>query len=119
MKASTMVATLERLGVLPSINRPRVSNDNPFSKALFRTLKYCPAYPSRHFTDLPAAADWVEGSSSGTTTRISTARFGSSRRRTGTRAAKPRSLRNARRCLHARDNSIRNAGAAPHAIGPR
>jgi len=61
MKASTMVVTLERLGVLPSFSRPRVSNDNPFSEALFRTLKYCPAYPSRPFADLPAAADWVEG----------------------------------------------------------
>ena len=59
MKASTMVATLERLGVLPSFSRPRVSNDNPFSEALFRTLKYCPAYPSGPFADLPAAAAWV------------------------------------------------------------
>ena len=55
MKGSTMVATLERLGVLPSFSRPRVSNDNPFSEALFRTLKYCPTYPSRPFTDLDAA----------------------------------------------------------------
>lgn len=60
MKASTMVATLERLGVLPSSSRPRVSNDTPFSEALFRTLKYSSAYPSRPFTDLPAAADWIE-----------------------------------------------------------
>ena len=59
MKASTMVATLERLGVLPSFSRPRVSNDNPFSEALFRTLKYCPAYPSGPFIDLTAAAAWV------------------------------------------------------------
>jgi putative transposase len=61
MKASTMVATLERLGVLPSFSRPRVSNDNPFSEALFRTLKYCPAYPARPFGDLAAAATWVAG----------------------------------------------------------
>ncbi len=61
MQASTMIATLERLGVLPSCSRPRVRNDNPFSEALFRTLKYCPAYPSRPFTDLAAAATWVEG----------------------------------------------------------
>ena len=61
MTASTMVATLERLGVLPSFSRPRVSNDNPFSEALFRTLKYCPAYPSRPFTDLTAANTWMTG----------------------------------------------------------
>jgi putative transposase len=59
MKASTMVVTLERLGVLPSFSRPGVSNDNPFSEALFRTLKYCPAYPSKPFTDLAAATAWV------------------------------------------------------------
>ena len=59
IKGSTMVATLERLGVLPSFSRPRLSNDNPFSEALFRTLKYCPAYPSRPFTDLEAANTWV------------------------------------------------------------
>ena len=59
MKASTMVATLERLGVLPSFSRPRVSNDNPFSEALFRTLKYCPTYPSGPFADRTAAAAWV------------------------------------------------------------
>jgi putative transposase len=60
MKGTTMVATLERLGILPSFSRPRVSNDNPFSEALFRTLKYCPEYPSRPFADLAAARSWVE-----------------------------------------------------------
>ena len=59
MKGSTMVATLERLGVLPSFSRPRVSNDNPFSESLFRTLKYCAAYPSKPFADLDAANTWV------------------------------------------------------------
>ncbi|MEP7384601.1 MAG: hypothetical protein ABI910_23210 [Gemmatimonadota bacterium] len=46
-----MLATLERLGVLPSFSRTGVSNDNPYSKALFRTLKYSPRYPARHFVD--------------------------------------------------------------------
>lgn len=59
MKASTMVVTLERLGVLPSFSRPGVSDDNPFSEALFRTLKYCPTYPRKPFADCTAAADWV------------------------------------------------------------
>ncbi len=45
MKGSTMLVTLQKLGVVPSFSRPRVSDDNPFSEALFRTLKYCPAYP--------------------------------------------------------------------------
>jgi len=59
MKGATMLATLERLGVLPSFSRPSVSNDNPFSEALFRTLKYRPAYPERPFADLAAARRWV------------------------------------------------------------
>jgi putative transposase len=59
MKGATMVATLERLGVLPSFSRPGVSNDNPFSEALFRTLKYRPAYPEQPFADLGAARTWV------------------------------------------------------------
>ena len=59
MKGATMVATLERLGVLASFSRPSVSNDNPFSEALFRTLKYCPDYPTQPFADLGAARTWV------------------------------------------------------------
>ena len=59
MKGSTMLATLERLGVMPSFSRPHVSDDNPFSEALFRTLKYCPQYPVAPFADLDAARAWV------------------------------------------------------------
>ena len=47
------------MGVVLSHSRPRVSNDNAFSEALFRTLKYRPGYPSRAFVDLQAARDWV------------------------------------------------------------
>jgi putative transposase len=59
MKGSTMLATLQRLGVVPSFSRPRVSDDNPFSEALFRTLKYRPDYPSRPFASLIEAQSWV------------------------------------------------------------
>jgi len=59
MKGATMVATLERLGVLASFSRPGVSDDNPYSEALFRTLKYWPAFPTQPFADLPAARTWV------------------------------------------------------------
>ena len=59
MKGATMVATLERLGVLASFSRPGVSNDNPYSESLFRTLKYRPDYPSQPFADLAAARAWV------------------------------------------------------------
>jgi putative transposase len=60
MKGATMLATLQRLGVMPSFSRPAVSNDNPFSEALFKTLKYCPRYPEKPFADLGMARSWVE-----------------------------------------------------------
>ena len=59
MKGATLLATLERLGVATSFSRPSVSNDNPFSESLFRTLKYRPAYPSGPFESLDSAQDWV------------------------------------------------------------
>ncbi len=61
MKGSTMLATLQHLGVVASFSRPRVSNDNAFSEALFRTLKYRPEYPSRPFESLEKATSWVTG----------------------------------------------------------
>jgi putative transposase len=60
MKGATMLATLQRLGVVPSFSRPRVSDDNPYSESLFKTLKYCPEYPSRPFASLENANDWVK-----------------------------------------------------------
>ena len=59
MKGSTFLATLQWLGVVPSFSRPSVSDDNPFSEALFRTLKYRPAYPDRPFDSLDEARAWV------------------------------------------------------------
>jgi transposase InsO family protein len=59
MKGSTLLATLQSLGVVPSFSRPQVSDDNPFSEALFRTLKYCPAFPDGPFLSIEAARAWV------------------------------------------------------------
>ena len=59
MKGATMLATLYRLGIAPSFSRPRVSNDNPYSEALFKTLKYCPAFPERGFASIEEAREWV------------------------------------------------------------
>jgi transposase InsO family protein len=59
MKGVTMLKTLENLGVIPSFSRPSVSDDNPFSEALFKTLKYCPHYPRRPFADLDSACRWM------------------------------------------------------------
>ena len=54
-----MLATLQALGVMPSFSRPAVSNDNPYSESLFKTLKYRPNYSSRAFESLLAARQWV------------------------------------------------------------
>jgi putative transposase len=59
MKGETMLATMQRLGVAPSRSRPSVSNDNPYSESLFRTLKYRPAMPVKPFENLLQARRWV------------------------------------------------------------
>ena len=59
MKGATMLATLQRLGIVPSFSRPKVSDDNPYSESLFKTLKYCPQYPSKPFSSLDDAQAWV------------------------------------------------------------
>jgi putative transposase len=61
MKGATMLATMQRLGIVPSFSRPSVSDDNPYSESLFRTLKYRPNYPTKPFQSLLAATTWVEG----------------------------------------------------------
>lgn len=59
MKAATLRVTLEKLGVTSTFSRPRVSNDNPFSEAIFRTCKYVPNWPEGGFESLQAARNWV------------------------------------------------------------
>jgi len=61
MKGATMLATLHKLGVIPSFSRPSVSNDNPYSESLFRTMKYRPEYPSKPFDSIKQAQSWVDG----------------------------------------------------------
>ncbi len=61
MKGATMLATLQRLGVVPSFSRPSVSNDNPYSEALFKTVKYHPSFPDKPFDSLDQARQWVAG----------------------------------------------------------
>jgi transposase InsO family protein len=60
MKGATMLVTLQKLGVMPSFSRPSVSNDNPFSESLFKTLKYCPQYPTKPFESIEEATIWTE-----------------------------------------------------------
>ena len=60
MKSMTMKAKLVDLEIIGSYSRPRVSNDNPFSESLFRTVKYCPAWPSKGFATLDQAREWSQ-----------------------------------------------------------
>ena len=60
MKSFTLRAKLQELGIATSFSRPRVSNDNPYSESLFRTLKYSPSYPENGFSDISEARSWVK-----------------------------------------------------------
>ena len=59
LKATTVLAMLYWLGIKPSYSRPRVSDDNAFVEALFRTAKYRPEFPLRGFVELDAARQWA------------------------------------------------------------
>lgn len=60
MKGATMLATLQRLGIAPSFSRPKVSDDNPFSESLFKTVKHFPSFPEHGFASIEKARKWVE-----------------------------------------------------------
>ena len=59
MKGATMLATMQNLGIVPSFSRPSVSNDNPYSESLFKTLIYTPTYPAQPFDNINEAQQWV------------------------------------------------------------
>ncbi len=61
LKATTVLAMLNWLGVKPSYSRPRVSDDNAYAESLFRTAKYRPEFPTRGFADLDEARAWAAG----------------------------------------------------------
>ena len=59
VKATTVLAMLAWLGITPSHARPRVSDDNAYAEALFRTAKYRPDFPAAGFADLIEAQQWA------------------------------------------------------------
>ena len=59
VKGTTVLAMLHWLGIAPSHSRPRVSDDNAYAEALFRTAKYRPDFPSAGFADLAEARQWA------------------------------------------------------------
>ena len=58
LKATTVLAMLHWLGIKPSYSRPRVSDDNAYAEALFRTAKYRPEFPARGFESIEQARLW-------------------------------------------------------------
>ena len=60
MTSKTVAALLGDLGVTRSHSRPKVSNDNPYSEAWFKTLKYAPLFPER-FGSLQHARAFMDG----------------------------------------------------------
>ena len=59
MIAKPVTLLMTDLGVSPSHSRPHVSNDNPFSEAHFKTMKYQPAYPERFGSQVDART-WAQ-----------------------------------------------------------
>jgi transposase InsO family protein len=59
MTSKTVAALLADLEVTRSHSRPRVSNDNPYSESLFKTLKYGPEFPER-FGSLSEAREFMD-----------------------------------------------------------
>jgi putative transposase len=45
MTSKSVTNLLSDLGIIKSHSRPKVSNDNPYSEAQFKTMKYCPVFP--------------------------------------------------------------------------
>ena len=120
LKATTVLAMLHWLGIKPSYSRPRVSDDNAFAEALFRTAKYRPEFPLKGFADLDSRqAMGVPASCTGTTTSIATAASATSPRRSvmpGRMApCSPPATRSTR--MHA--NATRDAGVGRPATGHR
>ena len=60
MKGATLKATLERMGIMTSYSRPRVSDDNPYIESLFGTMKTRVGYPKKPFESGAAAQAWVD-----------------------------------------------------------
>jgi len=57
MTSKTLTQFFADLGVTKSRSRPHVSNDNPYSEAHFKTLKYMPTFPG-HFANMQQARDY-------------------------------------------------------------
>ncbi|WP_083733927.1 DDE-type integrase/transposase/recombinase [Actinomadura sp. CNU-125] len=90
MASNTVAGLLALLGIDQSHSRPHVSNDNPYSEAQFKTLKYCPAFPGR-FGSIEDANGFCSRFSPITTTNIAIPGLGCTPPPPSTTAPPPRS----------------------------
>ena len=60
MRSFTMLTKMQDLSVVSSYSHPRVSNDNPYSESLFRTVKYHRSWPKEGFGSVDEVREWVE-----------------------------------------------------------
>ncbi len=60
MTSKTVAYLMADLGVTKSLNRPHVSNDNPYSESQFKTLKYQPSFP-KNFGSIEDANSFCKG----------------------------------------------------------
>lgn len=117
MKGATMLATLQALGVMSSFSRPAVSNDNPYSESLFKTLNtVLTTRQSRlSISSRPGVGSitWCAG----TTTSTATARSASSPPPSVMQDSTDRSWHSVKRSTKTRAERIRSAGAERPEIG--
>lgn len=59
LKSQLVSTKIHSMGLTSSHSRPRVSNDNAFVESMFRTLKYCPRWPSEGFENIDKAQAWA------------------------------------------------------------
>jgi putative transposase len=59
MKGAEFLSAVSHLGISPSYSRPGVSDDNPFSESLFKTMKYRTWYPEKPFASLESSRQWM------------------------------------------------------------
>ena len=113
MTSKPVALLLADLGITQSHSRPHVSNDNPYSEAQFKTLKYRPGFPAR-FGSIEAARAHCRDFFPGTTTSTATAASACTPPPTSTTAALPPSGLPGPASLPPPTSSIPSASSSSH-----
>ena len=117
MTSKPVTFLLTDLGITQSHRRPHVSDDNPFSEAQFKTLKYRPDFPDR-FASIEAARQHCQIFSPGTTTNTATPAWAYTPPPMSTTAPPSRSTSNAPPCLPPPTMPTPNDSSANHPSPP-